>query len=169
MSQRSRVAIVTGVAEAGIEPSVGSKGDGYDDDEEDHPDQAVFRLRARAVHDVRRGAGARGRQRAGRRVPAAFLEFGICEDEGLRCCHHGWLFGVDGTILETPGDPPEPTLRHNVCHGAYPVIEYEGLIFGYFGLPDLKPAFPIYDSYEREGGSTRRSHSGLSRSTRWRT
>lgn len=79
------------------------------------------------------------------------LEFGICEDEGLRCCYHGWLFGVDGTILETPGDPPESTLRHNVCHGAYPVIEYKGLIFGYFGPPELKPEFPIYDSYEREG------------------
>lgn len=79
------------------------------------------------------------------------LEFGICENEGLRCCYHGWLFGVDGTILETPGDPPESTLRHNVCHGAYPVIEYKGLIFGYFGPPELKPEFPIYDSYERAG------------------
>ena len=76
------------------------------------------------------------------------LEFGICEDEGLRCCYHGWLFGVDGTILETPGDPPESTLRHKVCHGAYPVMEYKGLIFGYFGPPELKPEFPIYDTFE---------------------
>lgn len=54
------------------------------------------------------------------------LEFGICEENGLRCCYHGWLFGVDGTILETPGDPPESTLRHSLCHGAYPVHEYKG-------------------------------------------
>jgi len=76
------------------------------------------------------------------------LEFGICEDEGLRCCYHGWLFGVDGRILETPGDPPESRLRHSVCHGAYPVIEYRGLIFGYFGPAEHKPEFPLYDTYE---------------------
>ncbi|NDZ16893.1 (Fe-S)-binding protein [Variovorax sp. WS11] len=79
------------------------------------------------------------------------LEFGICEDNGLRCCYHGWLYGVDGTILETPGDPPESTLRHSLCHGAYPVHEYKGLVFGYFGPPALKPEFPIYDSYEHPG------------------
>lgn len=79
------------------------------------------------------------------------LEFGICEDAGLRCCYHGWLYGVDGRVLQTPGDPPESTLRFNVCHGAYPAFEYRGLIFGYFGPPDLKPEFPIYDSYAFEG------------------
>ena len=79
------------------------------------------------------------------------LEFGICEENGLRCCYHGWLFGVDGTILETPGDPPESTLRHSLCHGAYPVHEYKGLIFGYFGPPALKPEFPVYDSFEHPG------------------
>ncbi|WP_076998062.1 aromatic ring-hydroxylating dioxygenase subunit alpha [Variovorax sp. KK3] len=79
------------------------------------------------------------------------LEFGICEENGLRCCYHGWLFGVDGTILETPGDPPESTLRHSLCHGAYPVHEYKGLVFGYFGPPAAKPEFPIYDSFEHPG------------------
>ena len=81
----------------------------------------------------------------------ASLEFGICEDAGLRCCYHGWLFGVDGRILETPGDPPDSRLRFNVCHGAYPVHEYKGIIFGYFGPPDKKPEFPIYDSFELAG------------------
>lgn len=80
----------------------------------------------------------------------ASLEYGICEDEGLRCCYHGWLFGVDGSVLETPGDP-DSTLRSSVCQGAYPVHEYRGIIFGYFGPPELRPEFPIYDSYELEG------------------
>ena len=31
------------------------------------------------------------------------LEFGLVGEEGIRCCYHGWLFDVDGTILETPG------------------------------------------------------------------
>lgn len=79
------------------------------------------------------------------------LEFGICEGEGLRCCYHGWLFGVDGTILETPGEPPESTLRRVVCHGAYPLHEYKGIIFGYFGPPEKRPEFPLYDSFEMPG------------------
>ncbi|MFT4066355.1 Rieske 2Fe-2S domain-containing protein [Paraburkholderia sp.] len=78
------------------------------------------------------------------------LEFGICEDEGLRCCYHGWLFGVDGTILETPGDPPDSQLRFNVCHGAYPLHEFRGIIFGYFGPPEHKPEFPVFDTYHIE-------------------
>ena len=79
------------------------------------------------------------------------LEFGVCEERGLRCCYHGWLYGVDGRILETPGDPPESTLRFQLCHPAYPAMEYKGLVFGYFGPPDTKPEFPIYDSYELAG------------------
>jgi nitrite reductase/ring-hydroxylating ferredoxin subunit len=75
------------------------------------------------------------------------LEFGIPSAEGLRCCYHGWLFAVDGEILETPGDPPDSTLKDRLCHGAYPVREYRGLLFGYFGPPELIPDFPIYDSY----------------------
>ena len=35
----------------------------------------------------------------------ASLEFGKLEERGIRCCYHGWLFDVDGTILETPGEP----------------------------------------------------------------
>jgi phenylpropionate dioxygenase-like ring-hydroxylating dioxygenase large terminal subunit len=76
------------------------------------------------------------------------LEFGLPTDCGLRCCYHGWLFARDGTILETPGDPPGSTLKHRLRHGAYPVREYQGLIFGYFGPPQDIPEFPIYDSYQ---------------------
>jgi nitrite reductase/ring-hydroxylating ferredoxin subunit len=76
------------------------------------------------------------------------LEFGLPTECGLRCCYHGWLFGVDGKILETPGDPPGSTLKDRLYHGAYPAKEYKGLIFGYFGPSETMPAFPIYDSYE---------------------
>jgi hypothetical protein len=30
------------------------------------------------------------------------LEFGHNEAEGTHCCYHGWLFNVDGAILDTP-------------------------------------------------------------------
>jgi nitrite reductase/ring-hydroxylating ferredoxin subunit len=79
------------------------------------------------------------------------LEFGLPTECGLRCCYHGWLFGVDGKILETPGDPPGSTLKDRLYHGAYPAQEYKGLIFGYFGPPETMPAFPVYDSYEYAG------------------
>ena len=40
-----------------------------------------------------------------RRCPhrQASLEYGTCSGRGIRCCYHGWLFDVDGTLLETPG------------------------------------------------------------------
>jgi phenylpropionate dioxygenase-like ring-hydroxylating dioxygenase large terminal subunit len=76
------------------------------------------------------------------------LEFGLPTEDGLRCCYHGWLFGVDGRVLETPGDPPGSALKDRLFHGAYPVREYKGLIFGYFGPPSSIPEFPVYDSYD---------------------
>jgi len=76
------------------------------------------------------------------------LEFGLPTEAGIRCCYHGWLYGLDGRILETPGDPPDSTLKDRLCHGAYPVREYKGIIFGYFGEPEKIPEFVIYDSYD---------------------
>ena len=79
------------------------------------------------------------------------LEFGqICE-QGIRCCYHGWLYGVDGRILETPGEPPDSTLKHRLHHGAYPTLEYKGLVFAYMGPPDKQPPFPILDTFEMPG------------------
>ncbi len=81
----------------------------------------------------------------------ASLEFGLLDAQGLRCCYHGWLFGTDGAILETPGEPADSTLKERLCHGAYPVHEANGIVFAYLGPPDLQPPFPIYDSYSRPG------------------
>jgi phenylpropionate dioxygenase-like ring-hydroxylating dioxygenase large terminal subunit len=79
------------------------------------------------------------------------LEFGLVSERGIRCCYHGWLFDVDGTILETPGEPAGSTFKDRLCHGAYPVHEYCGTIFAYMGPPDNMPEFPIPDSWERDG------------------
>jgi nitrite reductase/ring-hydroxylating ferredoxin subunit len=75
------------------------------------------------------------------------LEFGIPAERGIRCCYHGWLFDVDGTILETPAEPDGSRIRANFCQGAYPVREYNGLIFAYMGPPESVPEFPIYDTF----------------------
>jgi len=79
------------------------------------------------------------------------LEFGLVGEKGIRCCYHGWLFDVDGTILETPGEPPDSTLKDRLFHGAYPVHEYQGLVFAYMGPPEAQPDFPILDTYELPG------------------
>ncbi len=79
------------------------------------------------------------------------LEFGQIEEQGLRCCYHAWLYGVDGRILETPGEPAESTLKDRLCHGAYPTLEHQGLVFAYMGPPDKRPAFPLFDTYAMEG------------------
>jgi len=76
----------------------------------------------------------------------ASLEYGRIEQRGIRCCYHGWQFDVDGTILETPGEPEDSQIRHEICQGAYPVEEHLGLIFAYMGPPEEKPDFTYLDS-----------------------
>jgi nitrite reductase/ring-hydroxylating ferredoxin subunit len=79
------------------------------------------------------------------------LEFGLIGDTGIRCCYHGWLFGCDGRILETPGEPADSTLKDRLFHGAYPVREYAGLVFAYMGPPDKQPDFPMLDTFDLPG------------------
>ena len=79
------------------------------------------------------------------------LEFGILQARGIRCCYHGWVFDVDGRILETPGEPADSTLRQRLCQGAYPTHEFCGLVFAYMGPPEARPVFPIYDTFEVPG------------------
>jgi len=79
------------------------------------------------------------------------LEFGLISEKGIRCCYHGWLFDVDGTILATPGEPSDSTLKDRLFHGAYPVREYRGLVFAYMGPPEKLPEFPILDTFELPG------------------
>jgi phenylpropionate dioxygenase-like ring-hydroxylating dioxygenase large terminal subunit len=80
----------------------------------------------------------------------ASLEFGRVEATGIRCCYHGWLFGVDGTILEMPTEGPG-TYHGQLHHGAYPVQEFHGLIFAYMGPPELIPPFPLFDTFNAPG------------------
>ena len=76
------------------------------------------------------------------------LEYGKIESRGIRCCYHGWLFDVDGEILETPAERPDGPYAGKLCQGAYPVHEYFGLVFAYMGPPDKKPPFPLYEPAE---------------------
>ena len=75
------------------------------------------------------------------------LEFGHVTECGIRCCYHGWEYAVDGTILDTPGEPANSRIKERVFHGAYPVIEFKGLLFVYMGPQDWMPEFPVYDTF----------------------
>jgi phenylpropionate dioxygenase-like ring-hydroxylating dioxygenase large terminal subunit len=81
------------------------------------------------------------------------LEFGIIQQRGIRCCYHGWHYDVDGTILETPCEPPESRIKDTLCHGAYPAFERDGIVFAYLGPPEAMPEFPEYDAYHLPAGT----------------
>jgi len=76
----------------------------------------------------------------------ADLAFGRCEDGGLRCPFHGWLFDVEGKCLETPAEPDGSPLCKRVRQKAYPVVERSGILFAYMG-PGEAPAFPDFDCF----------------------
>lgn len=71
----------------------------------------------------------------------ADLSYGRCEDGGLRCVYHGWLFGADGRCLEQPGESRNSTFREKVRHPGYPCVEAGGLILTYLG-PGTPPELP---------------------------
>jgi len=79
------------------------------------------------------------------------LEWATVCETGLRCCYHHWRYDVDGRVLETPGEPEGSHLKDSVHQGAYPAVEYRGLVFAYMGPADEKPAFPVFDSYLVDG------------------
>ena len=79
------------------------------------------------------------------------LEFGHIENGGLRCCYHGWLYDIEGKILETPGEPADSTFRDRIRHRAFKAEELAGIIFAYIG-PEPAPLLPRWDVLVRDDG-----------------
>ncbi|MEO6570680.1 MAG: Rieske 2Fe-2S domain-containing protein [Ilumatobacteraceae bacterium] len=76
------------------------------------------------------------------------LYYGKVEDEGIRCCYHGWLFDVEGHTLDMPCEPANGLRAERYRQPWYPVTEYHGMLFAYMGPPEHKPAFPTYDIFD---------------------
>ena len=76
----------------------------------------------------------------------ASLEYGIIMDHGIKCCYHGWHYGVDGSIIDLPSEPADSPIRTRFAQGAYPVVEHQGIVFAYLGPPAQQPEFPVYDT-----------------------
>jgi phenylpropionate dioxygenase-like ring-hydroxylating dioxygenase large terminal subunit len=63
------------------------------------------------------------------------------EDDGLRCVYHGWKFGVDGTVLDTP-NVADPRFKERIKGRTYPVREAGGFLWAYLGPRGEEPEFP---------------------------
>ena len=78
------------------------------------------------------------------------LEYGRVEARGLRCCYHGWLYDIEGNVLEMPLEPAGNPFLKQIQHPCYPVREFGGLVFAYMGPLEKMPEFPVYDVWQKE-------------------
>ena len=77
------------------------------------------------------------------------LYYGKVEEDGIRCCYHGWKFDTEGHCLEQPCEPDGGLFKDKVRQPWYPVEERYGLIFAYMGPADKKPVLPRYECLEK--------------------
>jgi phthalate 4,5-dioxygenase len=75
----------------------------------------------------------------------ASLFLGRNEEGGLRCIYHGWKMAVDGTVLDTPCEPPGSTFKDRVRASAYLTHEQGGMIWVYMGPAEQRPSFPRFE------------------------
>ena len=94
--------------------------------------------------------GALARQCAHR---AGDLAYGRCEDGGLRCPYHGWLYDVGGRCLDQPAEPAGSTYHERVRQPSYPCIENNGIVYGYMGGGETPPP-PGFDWFDAPASHT---------------
>jgi len=75
------------------------------------------------------------------------LLYGRVEENGIRCCYHGWLFDPEGHVLEMACEPGARA-PSGARQPWYPLVEKFGLIFAYMGPPEKKPVLPRYQCLE---------------------
>jgi 5,5'-dehydrodivanillate O-demethylase oxygenase subunit len=73
------------------------------------------------------------------------LVYGIPQDNGLRCCYHGWTYNSEGVVVDMPFEPRCLNLKI----AAYPVQELGGVIFAYLG-PQPIPLLPKHELFVRD-------------------
>jgi len=79
------------------------------------------------------------------------LYYGKVEEDGIRCCYHGWKFDTEGHCLEQPCEPEGGLFKDKVRQPWYPVEKRYGLIFAYLGPAEKKPVLPRYECLENMG------------------
>jgi 5,5'-dehydrodivanillate O-demethylase len=73
------------------------------------------------------------------------MEYGIPQENGLRCAYHGWTMDTEGHVVDMPFEPACLPLKIP----AYPVEELGGLIWAYLG-PAPAPLLPRWDFLIRD-------------------
>ena len=81
----------------------------------------------------------------------ASLEHGRVENDGIRCCYHGWVYDVNGRCIDQPGEPSGSNFKDKIKLKAYPTQEHGGIVWAYMGLGE-PPPFPRYDFLVRDDG-----------------
>ena len=69
------------------------------------------------------------------------LLFGKVEEDGLRCCYHGWKFDAVGHCIDMACEPGSEQMGR-VRQPWYPLVEKWGIIFTYMGPAERQPLFP---------------------------
>lgn len=83
----------------------------------------------------------------------ASLVYARNEDCGLRCLYHGWAFDTQGNAVSMPSEPEGSPLMSKVKQPSYPVKEWGGYLWAWFGDKDAVPEFdppafaPTEDTY----------------------
>ncbi|MEN9760372.1 MAG: hypothetical protein RI906_198 [Pseudomonadota bacterium] len=83
------------------------------------------------------------------------LAIGRVENDGIRCLYHGWKFGVDGSVQETPNHP-DARFRERLRAPAYQVREKGGFVWAYMGDADKTPPFPRWRFFDFDPSHVRR-------------
>ena len=73
------------------------------------------------------------------------LWFGRNEENGLRCCYHGWKYDVTGQCIDVPSEPASSGFAQKIKLKAYPTIELGGVIWAYMGPPAEQPPAPNFE------------------------
>ena len=79
------------------------------------------------------------------------LEYGRREENGIRCCYHGWMYDARGKCIDMPFQTDAFREKMDVWQPAYPIMEFGGLVFLYMGPPAQQPLFPIFDILDTHG------------------
>jgi phenylpropionate dioxygenase-like ring-hydroxylating dioxygenase large terminal subunit len=73
------------------------------------------------------------------------LWFGRNEENGLRCCYHGWKYDVTGQCIEVPSEPAESGFAQKIKLKAYPTVDLGGVIWAYMGPSAEQPPMPNFE------------------------
>src|SRR3954469_21399024 len=71
--------------------------------------------------------------------------FGRNEENGLRCCYHGWKYDVTGQCIDVPSEPASSGFAQKIKLKSYPTVEAGGVIWAYMGPPAEQPAAPSFE------------------------